>query len=297
MISVIITTFREPLTIKKAIDSFISQNTKESYEILVVAPDKETEDIVKSYKDIRIRYLKDPGKGKSNALNLAFKKAKGNILILSDGDVYVSNNSINEILNLFKNKYIGCVTGRPISITDRNSMVGFWSHFLTDIGAHEISRKRRFLNNQFLECSGYLFAFRSGIIDKIPTDVAEDTIIPYYFYKKGYKIGYAEKAIVYVKYPTNLKEFIKQRVRTAKAHETLKKYAPDLPRVKSFKNEFLGGLKNLKLIFSYPRNLEEFFWLLLLFPTRLYIWLKVHFQHSIKKEKYKDAWERIDLTK
>ena len=295
MISIIITTYKEPLTIRKAIDSFNSQDIKESYEILVVAPDKETENIVKGYKDLRIRYLKDPGKGKSNALNLAFKKARGNILILSDGDVYVSNNSVNEILNLFKNEEIGCISGRPVSITDKNNMVGFWSHFLVDIGAHEISRKRRFLNNQFLECSGYLFAFRSGIIDKIPTDVAEDTIIPYYFDKKGFRIGYVENALVFVKYPVKIKEFIKQRVRTAKAHENLKKYALDIPRVKSFKNEFLEVIKNLKLIFSYPKNIKEFFWLLLLFPTRFYIWLKVHFQHSIKKEQYKDAWERVKI--
>ena len=296
MISIIITTFKEPLTIKKAIDSFISQNIKESFELLVVAPDKETEDLVKGYKDIRIRFIKDNGLGKASALNLAFKKAKGNILILSDGDVYVSNNSVNEILNPFKDKDIGCVSGRPVSISDRNNIVGFWSHFLVDIGAHEISRKKRFLNNQFLECSGYLFAFRSGVIGQIPTDVAEDTIIPYYFYKKGYKIGYTENAIVYVKYPTNLKEFIKQKVRTAKAHETLNKYAPDIPRVKSFRNEFMEGLKNLRVITSYPQNLKEFFWLLLLFPTRLYIWLKVYFQHSLKKDRYKDAWERININ-
>lgn len=295
MISIIITTFQEPQTIQKAIDSFILQNIKEPYELIVVAPDKETENIVKSHKDVRIRFLKDKGIGKSNAINLALNKAKGNILILSDGDVYVSKNSVDQILNLFENKDIGCVSGRPVSISDKGNIIGFWSHFLVDVGAHEISRKRRFLQNKFLECSGYLFAFRSGIIDKIPTDVAEDTIIPYYFYKKGYRIGYAENALVYVKYPTKLKEFIRQRVRTAKAHETLKKYAPDLPRVKSLKNEFLEGLKNLKLIFSYPDNFKELFWLLFLFPVRLNIWLKVHFQHSIKKKQYKDAWEKVKV--
>jgi len=294
MISIIITSFKEP-NLKRAIDAVLNNNIKEEYEIIIVAPDKEAETLVKSYKNKDLIYFKDPGKGKSNALNLVFKKAKGDVLILTDGDVFIPNNAINEILELFKDKNIGCVSGHPVALDSRNNLLGYWANFLFDIGAHEISRKKRFKEGKFLECSGYLFAFRN-LIKEIPLDVAEDSMIPYLIYKKGFKIGYAENAFVYVKNPNNLNDFIKQRVRTAKAHEKLNYYAPDFPRIKSLSKEFLEGLKNLNLIFFYPKNSKEFIYTLILFPLRLYIWLKVKYEQKFKSQ-YKDNWERIESTK
>ena len=135
---------------------------------------------------------------------------------MTDGDVFVSDNAVNEILKLFKDSKIGVVTARPVSLNKKDNKYGYWSHFLLDVGAHYISRKKRAAKGEFLECSGYLFAMRNGVIKEIPTDVAEDTIIPYLFWKGGYKVGYAEKALVYVKNPDNIKDWIKQKKRTAK---------------------------------------------------------------------------------
>ena len=96
MISIIITAYKEPKTISKAINSILSNKINEKYEILIVAPDKETLDIAKRFENVRI--LKDKGEGKPSALNLAVSKSKGDILILTDGDVYVSNDSLNFLI-------------------------------------------------------------------------------------------------------------------------------------------------------------------------------------------------------
>src|SRR3989344_6326490 len=103
-ISILITSFKEPKTIGKAIESFLSQNLK-NYEIIVSAPDKETLEVVKKYSKINnnVRFIKDKGEGKPSALNKLFRIAKGEILILSDGDVYVSNNSVNYYVKVFIN--------------------------------------------------------------------------------------------------------------------------------------------------------------------------------------------------
>lgn len=289
MISIIITSYNEPNATAKAVQSLLDQNI-ENAEIIVSDPFPEVIDYLKSKFGNKIKYDLDFGEGKSAALNRLFKQLKGDILISTDGDVYTDSNALKELLKKFEDPKVGCVSGHPISINERNNIFGYWSHFLFDIGAHKISRKKNYEKNRFLECSGYLFGFRN-MIDEIPLDVAEDSIIPYYFYKKGYKIAYAENAKVYVKNPTNIKDFIKQRKRTANAHAKLTKYAPDFPKVKSFTGEIKGGLTNLYEIFSYPKNIKEFFWTLLLFPTRLYIWFKLFF--NIKKE-YEDGW-REDL--
>jgi len=110
-LSIIITSWKEPMTIGRAIDSFLKQNLN-YYEIIVIAPDKETIDVAKRYN---VKIIKDPQKGKPTALNIAFKEAKGQFLILTDGDVYSSENSVRELLKFFKDKNVGAVTGRPIS--------------------------------------------------------------------------------------------------------------------------------------------------------------------------------------
>ena len=295
MISIIITSFKEPKSVKKAIESIIKNKIKEKYELIIVAPDKETEQVVKEFskKNKRIKYFKDPGKGKSFALNLIFKILKGDIWIFTDGDVYISDNAINEITNKFKDPLVACVTGRPVPTNSKKTMLGFWAHLLYDAGAHKI-RKELNEKDQFLECSGYLFAFRNNITKNIPLNVAEDTIIPYLTMKKGYKVRYAEKALVYVKNPTTIGDFIKQRKRTAKAHETLEQYSPFFPKVKSLRNEIIKGtIPALK----YPKTIKELLWTSLLFFTRFYIWVLVKLEDRLLKKRYTDAWERIETTK
>jgi len=295
MISIVITSFNEPENVKKAIQAILNNKIKEKYELIVAAPDEATEKVVKEFrkKHKEIVYFKDQGQGKNFALNQVFKILKGRIWIFTDGDVYVGDSSINEILKIFEDEEVGCVTGRPVSINPKNNMLGFWSHLLFDAGAHNV-RKELDEKGSFLECSGYLFAFRNNITKNVPLNVAEDSIIPYLATKKGYKVKYAEKAFVYVKNPTNIRDFIKQKVRTAKSHEALEDYAPFFPKVKSFKNEVKKGTF---LALSYPKNLKENFWTLLLFLTRLYIWMKAKWEEKIIKKRYSDKWERIETTK
>ena len=295
MISIIITSFKEPDTIGKCIESIISQDIGYEYELIVSAPDIETLMVAKKYKEInsRIKLFKDPGKGKSYALNLIFQKLKGEVFILTDGDVYISEGSINKIMEHFKDPKVGCVTGRPVPQEHRGGMYGYWANFLFD-AAHDL-RKNLFVDDKFLECSGYLWAFRNGVIGELPLDVAEDSVMPYFFWDKGYKVGYEEDAKVYVKNVDNWEDWMKQKTRTSKAHETLGKYVnlESAEKTKSFSNESKG----LKYLFTYPNNLKEFYWTLKLVGARLNMWMKVFYDTKVKDKQYTDAWERVDSTK
>lgn len=291
-ITLVITAFKEK-SIGKAIESALNQKTNYPYEILVSVPDKETIEIVKKYNSPKLKIFQDPGKGKSTALNLIFKNTNSDILILTDGDVFISENSVQEICDLFQNPQIGCITGRPVPIENKENKYGYWANFL--FHAAHLWRRDAFIENKFIECSGYLFAFRKNKINQIPLDVAEDTIIPYYFWEMGYQIGYAEKAEVYVKNVDNWKDWVNQKTRTTKAHETLNKYVNTkmTPRVKSFKNESRG----VSLLFSYPKNIKQFFWGIELAFARLYMWWLVFWDTKLKDKNYQDAWQRVESTK
>jgi len=295
MISIVVTSFKEPRTIGKAIESFLNQKIEEKYELIVSAPDKETQAIIQKYakKNKKVKLFKDPGQGKTYALNLLLPKLKGDIILLSDGDVFVSENSISELLKCFEEEKVGCVTGRPVSLSSRKNLFGYWSHLLC-YGAHKM-RLKRDKKREFLECSGYLWAFRNKIIPQIPRETAEDSIVPLLLYLKGYGVRYAPNAEVYVKYPSNLREFMSQKKRTSKAHETLVNFTDlkKIPRMKSLKNEFLESYS----LFSFPKNLKELFWTALLFPTRLYIWISSFFAVYLRKESKVDGWQTVQTTK
>jgi cellulose synthase/poly-beta-1,6-N-acetylglucosamine synthase-like glycosyltransferase len=293
-VSIIITSFRES-HLPQALRAIEHQRLS-SYEVLVVSPDPEAAQLVKAYQRQKkpYQYVVDPGHGKSAALNLTFPKAKGDILILTDGDVSVDHHALKEILKPFDNPRVGCVAGRVISINNKNSMLGYWSHLLADAGAHRIRKEGA--KQGFLECSGYLFAFRNHLIKKIPTDVAEDSLIPYIFKQKGFDIAYAERSRVLVKNPTAFNDWLSQRKRTAKAHETLEKYVDtkNIPRVKTFSNEIQKGLL---WSLHYPQTVKEFYWTLLLFLARSYMWFCVLYETKIGKKHYTDKWERIKTAR
>lgn len=294
MINIIITSYNEPKATERAVRAFLNQKVDDKLNIIVVDPFQEVGDYLKKkIKDKRFEFVLDPGEGKSYALNMLFQERfssnKDDLFVLTDGDVYVSDNAIYEIVNAFKDKKVGCITGRPISLDSRKTKYGYWSNFLFD-GIHN-TRKKLSKEKKFFECSGYLFAIRNGIISDFPMETSEDSIIPHLFWKKGYKIRYAPKAEVYVKNPDNWKDWSTQKIRNIKAHENLNKIAPDMIRTKSLFNEIKEGIW---FPFLYPKNAREFVWTISLIISRLMIYSKA-FREMKKKSHYKDGWRETEI--
>jgi len=293
MIDIIITSYNEPKSTLRAVKSFLGQKIEGKFRITVVDPFPEVEKFLKkNIKDKRFNFFLDPGEGKAYALNLLFQdygsSDNEDIFILTDGDVYVSQNSVSEIISAFKDKNIGCVTGRPVSTDSRKDKYGYWSHFLF-AGIHK-TRKKLSEKKKFFECSGYLFAIRKGVILDFPLETSEDSIIPYLFWKKGYKIKYVSKAEVYVKNLSNWKDWLSQKVRNIKAHENLNNIEADFPRTKSLFNEIKEGWY---FFFTYPRSIKEMYWTVQLYFARLYLYFKAF--KELKDKSYSDGWRETEI--
>ncbi|MBX4196780.1 glycosyltransferase [Candidatus Pacearchaeota archaeon] len=292
MISIVITSFNEPKTIGKAIGSFLSQNLN-NYELIISAPDEETLNIARSYarKNRRIKVIRDKGKGKPAALNLIFKVVRGSIIILTDGDVFVSPDSAKNLVKRFRDKTVGGVTGRILSTNPRNSLFGFWAYFLTE--AFHDMRMQEEKNRKNVICSGYLYAIRKGIIQKIPEEImADDAFVSLAINKAGLRTVYEPLAKVSVKYPTNLPDWIRQKKRTSARFYQLKKYYP-ISKAHSLRGEIISGARAA----SQLRSPKEFFLLSLLGVMRAYIWGRVFFDVRLWKRGFKKTWERVESTK
>jgi cellulose synthase/poly-beta-1,6-N-acetylglucosamine synthase-like glycosyltransferase len=291
-ISIIITAYKESETIAKSIQSILENDLPFDYEIIIVAPDEQTLNVGLSYakNNNRIKILKDPGKGKPNALNLVFKKVKGDILVLTDGDVFVDKKSLIPLIEKFKDPEVGAVTGHPVPTNSKKTMVGYWGNLLFDI-ADKRRRKAKELGKRTF-CSGYLYAIRNNIIKNIPTEtLSEDGLISHLIYEKSYKIEYSENSLVYVKYPTKLKDWIAQKKRSVGGYNQIKMWIGK--EMRSFKKESLGILD----VLTYPKNLVEAYYTFVLILARIYLWFVIFIDINIKKKKLEKIWVRTVTTK
>ncbi len=313
MISVIITSFKEPKTIGKCIKCIADRKYSGisfPFEIIQVSPDELTLKAGrKAANELRLskqeyHHVIDPHQGKPTALKMALERAKGNIIILTDGDTYLEKNAVSELIKPFENKNVGGVSGRPRSQDDRNSMFGYWGHLLSDAADHKrrrtmvkIEGKSYYVSeNSFFPMSGYVMAIRNMKLD-IPSNVlSDDAYISYTLRNDGYDIAYAPNAICYVKYPTNLKDYFKQKVRSLGGFKQLE-------RLGVFKKDkqsrsFFIELTYTFYVFKYARSLKEFAWSIYLFPVRLMTWIKILWERVIlRKDMSTTGWERIESTK
>lgn len=290
MISIIITAFKEPETIGKAISSLINQKGVKS-EIIVAAPDKETLEAASKYQNqAPIRLIKDRGHGKSAALREAIRNAKGSILILTDGDVYVKENTLRLLVKPLSDNKIGAVSGRPVSINSKENKFGFWSYILTEV-AHKRRAAAINSNTRFF-CSGYLFAIRKELFPVIYDNLlAEDGFISECVYMAGKKIGYSAEAEVYVKYPDNFRDWINQKKRSAGGYVQIKKMIGVERR--SFIIESFGALE----LIEYVKKVKHISWLVQLYFARLYLWFLILIEVRLMTRSRDRLWVRIESTK
>ena len=303
-LSIILTAAKEDRTIIKALENLLESATdylKSDFELITIIPDEETsikaqEFISKNFKRIKWQNIKDPYKGKPYALNLGLKAAKGDYLLLTDGDVYISKNSVADLFEKIKDKNVGAVTGRPVSMDSKSKYWGFISHLLAD-GAHEkrLETMSNRDNKKFFVLSGYLFLMRNTKIE-IPSDcLVEDAYISYSLFNKGFNLLYQPKAKVYVKYPDNMTDWFNQKARSVGGYTQLWSYnvVKSETKVRSFTKE----LGYFKFPISYAKDFKEFLWAISLYILRGILWLKIFWDREVLKKEFSKTWVRIESTK
>lgn len=289
-ISILIPAYKESKTIGKCLDSIIKQNLPDC-EIIVSSPDEPTRKVVKKYqkKYKNLKLIRDEGKGKPAALNILFKEAKGDVLVLTDADVVLGKNSIKNLLKHFKDKQIGAVCGKVVYKTPKNSLFWEWSKL-----SEKFFDKLRGIqdkNNELWHPSGNLYAIKNGIVEKIPPNsLSDDAVIGYLVKSKGYLIKYEPKAEVYVKFPLTISDFIKQKSRTRAGFLQIKKWFGFKSR--GLTTEILFGVRDLLKTYSI-KKIHKMFFVVLVY---LISWLNAYWIFWRKKG-FEEVWIRAETTK
>lgn len=317
LISVIITAFKEEATIAKAIECIANteySGIPENYEIILAAPDEGTHSVSSAKaKELNITdklvHVYDPGKkegkGKPTALNMALDKARGSIVILTDGDVYLGKFAIKRLLKHFRNPSVMLVTGRPRSSDSKNTMMGYFGNLLADAAHHKrtidltdnpeglslkLVRKRA-----FFPVSGYIYAMRKNDI-RFPEDcLVDDAYISYMIFNQGGRIEYESRAEAFVKYPTNLSDYFKQKKRSTGGYMQLWDYGVVKKDTKT--RSFWRELEYVWFPIRYSKNIKELFYSLLMYPIRLWLWIQIYWERKFLKKDFIKTWVRVESTK
>lgn len=289
MITVGIATFNEERVILKAIDSVLCQISPKD-EIIVVASgctDK-TIPLVKARakEDKRVRLITEKErKGKASAINLIIKNAKSDIIVQTDGDVTLGYCAISRLLKHFKNKKIGAVTGNPCPLIPKGNIFYDWT-LMSYRKIGEI-REQEIKNKTFnVHLSGYLLAFRKKALKEVPfAKGAVDAWMGKIIKDNGYLLTYEPKARVYVRAPSNIKDFLAQKARVRAGYT----YLPEAPR--TMKSE----------IFYLPRELFRiplWRWHKFIFCGFIYLysWIKGKYLAKTNKS-LKEIWKTPESTK
>ncbi len=105
-LSIITPVFNGIHLIRQCIENFISQKCAHAEHIIIDAGSKDgTVDIIKEYASLynHIRWISEPDKGQSDAMNKGIKMSNGSIISFLNVDDYYEPNVFNRVLDLFEN--------------------------------------------------------------------------------------------------------------------------------------------------------------------------------------------------
>lgn len=220
MVSVIVPCFGEEATIQCTMEALLGLDYP-NFEVIIVndhSPDNTVEVVRKFLYDPRVKLLnKTVNEGKAMGLNDALPVCKGEILLIIDADIIVSDQLLKHIVPHFQGTRVAAVTGNP-RVRNRGSML---QHLQAIEFSSIVSMQRRAQRvlGRILTVSGAVFAVRrtalldvGGFSSHMAT---EDMDLSWRLQMQFWDIRYEPRAVVQMQVPPNLRELWKQRKRWA----------------------------------------------------------------------------------
>jgi biofilm PGA synthesis N-glycosyltransferase PgaC len=168
--------------------------------------------------NIRIRLLNfDQNRGKAAALNSGLAVARHDLVCTIDADSRLRPDSLAEIVERYLCDPPGtaAVAGAVLVRNSRATLITAaqeWDYF------HGISAVKRMqsMYHGTLVAQGAFSLYEKVALEAVggwPDSVGEDIVMTWALLQRGYRIGYAEDAIVFTDAPTTFRQFYQQRKR------------------------------------------------------------------------------------
>lgn len=160
------------------------------------------------------------GKGKSNALNIALKQARGSVISVYDADNTPEKDALRVLVaQLQQDDEVGAVIGK---FRTRNKKASLLTRFINieTLSFQWMAQAGRRQLFKLVTIPGTNYVIRRELLEKIGgwdvKALAEDTEISFQIYRSGYRIDFQPHAVTWEQEPQTLDVWFHQRTRWVK---------------------------------------------------------------------------------
>ncbi|MDI1466019.1 bifunctional polysaccharide deacetylase/glycosyltransferase family 2 protein [Catellatospora sp. KI3] len=215
-VSVIVPAFNESANIQATVRSLVDSDYPE-VEVIVVDDGSSdgTAELVRRMRLPHVQVIEQENAGKPTALNTGVMFARGDILVMVDGDTVFEPDSIGELVQPLADPEVGAVSGNT-KVANRGGLLGRWQH-LEYVMGFNLDRRMFDVARCMPTVPGAIGAFRrEAVVDVggVSTQtLAEDTDFTMAIIRAGWRVVYAPDAIAWTEAPSSLRQLWRQRYR------------------------------------------------------------------------------------
>lgn len=214
-VSIAIPTYEASQSLVLTLNSIYSNKEFSQIDQVIVAVDgnRISNKIVKQINNSKLKIVTFKKRaGQSQRLNNIFKIAKSDLLILTNDDVVLEKNAIEDIINIYSKKRADLITTQVLPLKPQN--------YFQTVLYMSVDLSRRITNSwnsgeNYLACNGRLIALSKRFYSKlqIPQTIWNNDAYIYLFAKINGFAHVNSRAKVFYKMPLKLSEHIKQSVK------------------------------------------------------------------------------------
>lgn len=232
-VTIMVPSHNEGVVIRRTAESLLRLDyPHDRYEVIIIndnSSDNSAEilaDVQKKYKGRNFKVINTDavtgGKGKSNALNLAFNMSRGEYLAIYDADNTPEPKALKYLVQTIdEDEKLGAVIGK---FRCRNKNVNLLTAFINieTLSFQWMAQAGRWQLLKLCTIPGTNFIIRRKLIEEMggwdTKAITEDTEISFRLYRMGYKIKFMPLAVTWEQEPQTLKVWFRQRSRWAKGN-------------------------------------------------------------------------------
>jgi len=216
-VTLFVTAYNEEKSVDAKVQNSLSLNypAEKLHQVWVTDGSSDnTNALLSNYSNVVVLFQPERA-GKVNAMKRGLQYVDTDIVIFSDANTLLTQDSVMEIVRLMQNKSVGCVAGekRVLQIEEGNA---------ASLGESAYWRYESWIKQNdacvgsTIGAAGELFAFRKSLFVPVADDtILDDFEISLRIALLGYSIAYSSKACAIEKPSVNVEEEMKRKVRIA----------------------------------------------------------------------------------
>ncbi|CAL2107339.1 Glycosyltransferase [Tenacibaculum sp. 190524A02b] len=235
--SIIIPVYNRPKEIEELLESLTKQEYKESFEVIIIedGSSEVSEKVVKKFEStLEIKYFLKENTGAGLSRNYGMERASGNYFIILDSDVLVPSKYLIEVEKALIKKYTDAYGGPDAAHKSFTSLQKAINYSMTSIittGGIRGKKKSvgKFQPRSFnLGMSRKAFEVTQGFS---ALKAGEDIDLTFRLWENNLETQLVEKAYVYHKRRSTIKQFFKQTFAFGTARPKLNRKYPETAKI------------------------------------------------------------------